>query len=433
MRVNTKRSFSTLTILILLLVGKTLFAIEQVDGTVGAPLGGIGAGAIKFCAWNGTFAYVFRTPCAIDGFRTLPSTQFQLYTNRGGTIQTNTQMTAVSNSGRYDDDSVYPIHKANFGTVNGITVTLTAFAPVYLSSVTLMTFPYAFFELQVTNTQASSADIAIAFQTDTGATPTGVSGKGFQTNSKAIYSNSDGTAVVSYGNDGGFFTSGQLNGSLSGTVNKVALKVTLSASQTRKIQFVYSWMDTGYQYPTRFYYTNFHTNAGSFADAGLQYFNIMRDNALALVNKVRGSNFPDWLKNQALNSLCNLTNNSIYTKDGRYCHTEGEWNINGTMDQMWHARQLNIMLVPEIAWKELEFWARTQKQNPLGQIHHDFGAIMDTVVAWDDTEHADYRDINKWVDLNCAFIISVYEAFIATDESTINGYCHNHTVSRCNR
>ena len=36
-------------------------------------------------------------------------------------------------------------------------------------------------------------------------------------------------------------------------------------------------------------------------------------------------------------------------------------------------------------------------------------------MAWDDTEHSDYQDIDKWVDLNCGFIISVYETFTATN------------------
>lgn len=36
------------------------------------------------------------------------------------------------------------------------------------------------------------------------------------------------------------------------------------------------------------------------------------------------------------------------------------------------------------------------------------------LVSWDDTEHIDYRNIQKWVDLNCGFIISVFEIYRAT-------------------
>jgi hypothetical protein len=135
---------------------------------------------------------------------------------------------------------------------------------------------------------------------------------------------------------------------------------------------------------------------------------------------MRASNLPGWLIDQTLNSLCNLTNNSIYTKDRRYCHTEGQWGINGTMDQMWHARQINTMVVTELTWQELEYWGRTQKTSPAGQIHHDFSLEPNIgyVCPWDDQNHRDYRNIDKWVDLNCGFIVSVYEAFIATDNHT---------------
>lgn len=391
-----------------------------VDGTTGAPLGGIGAGAVKFCSNAGTFAYAERTPCAIDNFRAMTNTQFQFYSNRGGTVQTSTKLTAVQASGRYDDDAIYPIQTANFGTINSVTVNLTAFSPINFSTVDQMCFPYAFFEIKVTNSLSTSVDTACAFQLGTSVTPTAVSGKGFRTSGgieRAIYAKSSDTgAIISYGNDNGFFTSGQCNNSLSGTTNKVAVKVTLAGSQTKYIKFVYAWYNGNDV--NRYYYTNTYTNAGSFADLGLTNFDTLRDNALNLVNKMRGSNFPDWIKNHTLNSLCNLTNNSIYTKDGRYCHTEGEWNINGTMDQMWHARQINTMTVPSVAWKELEYWSRTQKTSPVGQIHHDFGTPMSNLCTWDDAQHGDYRNIDKWVDLNCGLIISVYEAFIATDDHT---------------
>jgi hypothetical protein len=47
---------------------------------------------------------------------------------------------------------------------------------------------------------------------------------------------------------------------------------------------------------------------------------------------MRASSFPDWIKDHTLNSLCNLTTNSIYTQDGRHCFTEGMWDVNGTID-----------------------------------------------------------------------------------------------------
>lgn len=391
-----------------------------VDGTTGTPLGGLGTGAVKFRAIDGTFSYAERTPCAIDDFKALTNTQFQFYSNRGGSIQTSTKLSAVLSNGRYDDDAIYPTHTVNFGVINDVAVSLTAFAPINFAVVDQMCYPYAFFEIQLTNNLGSSVDAACAFQLGSTSSPTGVPGKGIKTVGgieRAVYgTSSDAGAIITYGNDNGFFTSGQCNNTLSGTTNKTAVKVTLSPNETKYVKFVYAWYNGNDT--TRYYYANAFTGAGGVADAGLTSFDTLRNNAVSLVTRMRASNFPDWIKNHTLNSLCNLTTNSIYAKDGRYCHTEGEWNINGTMDQMWHGRQINIGAVPNVAWKELEYWARTQKTNPAGQIHHDFGTPMATLVAWDDQQHSDYRVIDKWVDLNCAFIISTYEAFMATDNHT---------------
>ena len=168
---------------------------------------------------------------------------------------------------------------------------------------------------------------------------------------------------------------------------------------------------------TRYYYTNLFANAAEVAKAGLSLADDFENNAYSLVDRMRSSNLPSWLIDQTLNSMVNLVNNSIYTADGRYCHNEGMYTMDGTMDQMWHGRLINIQLLPDIAWKELEYWARCQRKaaGVEGQIHHDFGSNGSyNIAAWDDTEYTDYRNIDHWVDLNCGFIISVYEAYIAT-------------------
>ena len=234
--------------------------------------------------------------------------------------------------------------------------------------------------------------------------------------------------MVSAGSDNGFFTAGQCNNTISTAINKVAVKVSLAGQATGTIRFVYAWYngttttkDGNTLAPDRFYYTNVFDNAASFADVGLTQFDRFRNNAVQIVTRMRASNFPDWIKDHTLNSLCNLTTNSIYTKDGRHCYTEGEWNTNGTSDQMWHARQITTMTVPDMAWKELEWWARTQKTSPLGQIHHDMGAPASKLWGFDDQQHLEYSyqpDCNPWVDLNCGFIVSIYEAYIATGNKT---------------
>ena len=419
---------------------------EAIDGTTGAPLGGIGCGAIKFCAYQGTFSGTFRTPCALDNFSALANTQFQFYSKSGQSAAvTSAQLKAVQTGGRADDDAVYPVHYANFGTIGGVSITLTAFSPINLTNVNLMCYPYAFYQIKVTNTGTAPVDVAVAMQAGLTAATAFASGQGIKNDDgalkRAVYATSDDpAAVISAGNDAGFLTTGQCNNAVSGAINKVAAKVTLAAGQSRLIKFVYAWYNnvTGFEgnHDGMFYYLNTFSDAGAVADTGLAHFDQLRDNAVGLVTRMRASNFPAWIKNQALVTLANLTNNSMYRKDGRYAHTEGEWATNGTNDQMWHARQIYAMLAPSMNWQELKYWARTQKtdHSVAGQIHHDIDSCSDVICgtalsrnmaymcSWDDQTHGDYRDIDLWVDLNCGFIISVYETFIATGDTAQLGY-----------
>lgn len=416
-------------------------AAYQIDGTTGAPLGGIGAGAIKFCSHNGTFAGTWRTPCALDDFSALPNTQFQFFSQIGSaSAVTNTKLSAVITGGRADDDAVYPMQTANFGTINGIAVKLTAFSPWELSNVDLMCYPYAFFQIQVTNNNTQSTDVAVALQAAFSSAPVFVTGKGMKnddgTLKRALFAASDdANAVISAGNDNGFLTTGQCNNTLSGTVNKVAIKVSLAAGETKLIKFVYAWNnDAKGDEGTRdgmFYYLNKFppsAGAGPVADTGLAHFDQFRDNAVGFVTRMRKSNLPSWLVNQTVASIVNLTSNSMYRKDGRYAHTEGQWSTNGTMDQMFHSRQIFAALVPSLNWNELHYWATTQKTDPVGQIHHDVDSCSDDegytlsrnmayMCPANARQHHDYRPIDLWVDLNCVYILSVYEAFIATADT----------------
>ena len=409
------------TIFLVCVAGGSLYAQPAswaVDGTTGAPLGGIGTGSVKFCSHNGSFAGTFAASAHQYDFSALTNMQFQFFSDRGGVIQTNQKLSAVITAGRADDDAIYPVQYANFGTINGVAVRLTAFAPYDPANVSRMCYPYAFYELNLVNTQATAVTAAVALQTQTSANPSIVANKGLRTTAdRALYASSGKAgATLSVGSDNGFMTSGACANTITGTTNKVAMRVTLAANDSATVRFVFAWSNAD---TTLYWYKNAGSNAAAFADTGLVYFDAFKAKATEFVTRMRSSNMPSWLTNQTQNSLCNLTNNSLYTKDGRHCYTEGQWDCNGTMDQMWHARQINTMVVPALAWQELSYWARTQKTSTVGQIHHDF--LYPTLVAWDDQNHLDYSyrpNIDNWVDLNCGFILSVYEAFIATDDHT---------------
>ena len=401
----------------------SLFA--QVNGTSGLPIGGIGTGAIKFSAWNGSFSANFITPTRHGDYQLLQSTQFQLFTKRGGTILTSNKLKAALKNGLPDDDAIFPLHYVNFGDTNEISVEMKAYIPFNPKSVSMMMHPAAMYEFTVTNSGNDAAEAALAFQIETSAVPSAIADSGFISNSSAIQVCLIGKVVngagnLSYGSDNGFFTAGACNNQMTTTTNRLALDVSLNPADTKTIRFVLAWYNKDDE--EHYGYTALWNSAREVASSAMNNFDEFKEIDNELVSRMRGSNLPEWLTDQTLNSLVNLVNNSVYFQDGRYCHTEGQWQPEGTMDQMWHARQIYTMIKPDLAWQELEWWARTQHvQNYTGQIHHDFGTDFN-YVDWDNTEHADYRDISAWVDLNCGFIISVYEAFIATADQNKLSY-----------
>jgi hypothetical protein len=342
-------------------------------------------------------------------------------------------------NGTYDDDAVFPVQTANFGTRNGIAVSLLAFSPVDFSNLDNMCYPMAMYEITLTNTQSSTADAAIALLLPTSATPSAVAGKGIVSTAahgRAAYASADAAnPVMTYGSDNGFFTSGACNNTLTGTQSRVAMKISLAANETKHINFVVAWYNGASGYTDRFYYANLCQNAGSAADKGLSLFSTYKKNALSIVSSMRASNLPEWLVNQTLNTLSLYSNNSIYMKDGRCIYTEGQWNTNGTMDQMWASRFINYQMTPGFAWNELEYWARTQRTAPDtadGQIHHD---MTSNPVPWDQTVHPDgsFGANADWVDLNCCYIVSVYENFIATNDSVKLAYHWPHVKRAAQR
>lgn len=410
----------------ILLSINTAKGLEKVDGTTGIPMGGVGAGAVKFNAHGGYFAVAPASPAGGTGYANKGNMLFQFYSNRGGSIVTNSQLKSVQTNGRYDEDAFFPVLKSNMGSINGVDLNLVGFSPIHPTNLDKMSLPYAFFEIRASNPQATAVDVAAALQFDTPTMPIVVSGKGLRTSDEIEYAvygkSSDASAVVTYGSDNGFFTSGQCNNTPSGTKNKVAIKVSLAAGQTKTFRFVLAWYNKSTVIPDRYYYVNKGTNAGAIADLGLADFDLLKGYATGIADKMRASNVPDWFKNQTMNSLANLANNWVYMKDGRVACAEGQFEWVGTMDQMWHARPSYIMVNPELIWKELQYWARNQKTSPEGQLHHDFGSYRGALAAYDDPQHTDYRNIDNWSDLNCGFVISVYEAFIATNDQTQLNY-----------
>lgn len=353
---------------------QTFFDFDElhVNGTTGTPLGGFGSGGLKYNANDGTFAVMLTPPADAYDFQKVDGAAIELTVNGVTTL-----LRGVKGSdGRTDDDALWPIHRVNFGNINGIEANMIGFSPFDNREYNNMHLPYAFFEVSMKNTTKHDADITLNF---------------------AFPDDNETWTVASNGNTG-----------------------ILKAGKTMTAHIVVAWYDN--TDPELAYYKNLYTSPRPIAEHGLKVFSRLKDNAVRIADSMRGSSLPHWFQNQVLNTLSSVVLNSMYKKDGRVAFAEGQWTCFGTMDQMWLARQIICQSMPFYAWRELEYWARTQMKN--GQIHHDFNRMdvgnqrekRSVLVSWDDTEHRDYRDVQKWVDLNCGFIISVYEAYRITGD-----------------
>jgi hypothetical protein len=415
----------------------TFTLATAVDGTTGAPFGGLGAGAVKFCPWQGNFAFQAASPPGRKhnsgdenkDYKAQNDMKFSLYTKRGTAVVAVDRMTSKITSNRSDDDAAYPVQYANFGDNNGVSVTMTAASPFYRDSAQKMTYPLAFYQFTVYNNQATPVDAAIAFQTNTAAAPTLVTGKGFAAGGgteRAIFAKSnDAAAVISAGNDNGFQTTGECNNTVGGTINKVAAKVLLAPGEKKDLKFVFAWYKSDDK--ASFYYTNFGASAKAFAEVGLNDFDKYRDRAVEFVERSRSGNVPDWMLNQTMNQVV-WVNNSQYRADGRYGITEGVYEWMGQMDQGWHAFASTTWKVPEVTWQwknasELEFFSRIMCNGgggcPDGQISHDFDKM--SFCAWDAVGYHGWGDAG-WVDVNCGYIFGVYEGFLATGDKARMDY-----------
>jgi len=402
----------------------------RVDGTTGTPLGGVGTGAVKYCAWTGILnAFTDMTPAGMQRYNkhvTLGENAcFQFYSNRSGKIVTRDPIKVPQVNGHYDDDAIFPIHQANYGIINDVSVSLTGFCPWDPENFSSMCRPYVFYEITLTNTQNTPVDVAVALMIKFEANPVLIKAKGLTDDSgihkKAIFAKSSYTnPVITAGSDAGFFKTGRCNNVIMDTISKVAVKVLLGAKKTETIKFVLAWYKVNSY--GKYYYENLHTNASSVADTGLIHFDTFKINAVSFVSKIRGSNIPMWMTNYLVNILCNMVNNSVYAKDGRACMAEGQFNTLGTIDEYWQGRTIiGSNLMPEFTWKEIEYWARTQFHEPfLGQIHHGFGkCTTDELPGWDEFNHPEVlpvENVISWTDKNIGFIVGAYETFIATDD-----------------
>ena len=380
-----------------------------VNGTTGTPLGGFGCGGIKYNASKGTFTSMTRPPADAFDFVSVDGARFTV--NVGRQRCQKILKACSTKEGLVDDDAIWPLHYVNMGCEDNIEVRMKGISPVDGDfSTNNMHLPYAPYEFTLTNHGTKSEKVALSLTWPSG-------NHRFKTAKDEGVCN-DEWSILAAGVGGKVNVVSMLSD--EGKFGTASVSAQLAPNETRQMRFVVAWYNRDDD--NLGYYMNLYDAPYEIARHGIKVFDRLKKNAERIVEGMRASSLPAWLKNQTLNTLSAVVINSMFKKDGRVAFAEGQWTCFGTMDQMWLARHIIYQLAPEYAWRELEYWASTQMNN--GQIHHDFNAMnvgddrakRYYLVDKNDTEHADYRNIQKWVDLNCALVISAFEAYQATGD-----------------
>lgn len=187
---------------------------------------------------------------------------------------------AKTADGRTDDDALWPTHRVNFGCIDGIEATMTAFSPFDNKDYDNMSLPYAFYEISMANSGDRDAKVSLRFV--------------FPEDVKTWAVASDCTG-----------------------------EKTIRKGGTATARFVVAWYD--HTDPELAHYKNLYASPQPIAEHGLEVFPQLKHNAVRLADGMRRSSLPHWLQNQVANTLSAIVINSMYKRDGRVAFAEGQW------------------------------------------------------------------------------------------------------------
>lgn len=187
---------------------------------------------------------------------------------------------AKTADGRTDDDALWPTHRVNFGCIDGIEATMTAFSPFDNKDYDNMSLPYAFYEISMANSGDRDAKVSLRFV--------------FPEDVKTWAVASDCTG-----------------------------EKTIRKGGTATARFVVAWYD--HTDPELAHYKNLYASPQPIAKHGLEVFSRLKHNAMRLADGMRRSSLPHWLQNQVANTLSAIVINSMYKRDGRVAFAEGQW------------------------------------------------------------------------------------------------------------
>ncbi|MBN2037021.1 MAG: hypothetical protein JW768_09795 [Chitinispirillaceae bacterium] len=424
----------------------TVTNLWALASTTGTPLGGFGTGYIKYNARNGDFAAVVKVMPAAS----LAASEFGNYRSSSCGFHFSVNGTGKQKATTTSEDAKMPVYYADFGATGGVTFKLTAFGPWIPGSNALYDqlahSPLACFDIAATNSGASAVNnvaVALEFSNQTsgstnllgGANTGAADGTSAITwagteNGYMLVSCDIAGATTSAGALGSFLTTGNCT---AGAGNVVSAKCNIPAGATAHFQFIISWW-TQWRNSSKgnedHWYHNYYANAKEAAVLGMSNFDQMRTGATSIVDRTVATNFPEWFEDRLLNNLYPMAHNSVVAKDGRTGFWEGRYPIIGTIDQGEHASIWYCFNWPQNQWRELQYWARQQRQeaNLLGQIHHDFNGTTSGswsysntdanhfLYPWDNYTHQDYwyqPNTTDWGDLQAMFIFKAYELMLA--------------------
>lgn len=259
-------------------LGKAFYDFDElkVNGTTGTPLGGFGAGGIKYNANDGTFAAMLKPPADAYDFKPVKGARIEMTVDGRTTVLKG----AKTADGRTDDDALWPTHRVNFGCIDGIEATMTAFSPFDNKDYDNMSLPYAFYEISMANSGDRDAKVSLRFV--------------FPEYVKTWAVASDCTG-----------------------------EKTIRKGGTATARFVVAWYD--HTDPELAHYKNLYASPQPIAKRGLEVFSRLKHNAMRLADGMRSSSLPHWLQNQVANTLSAIVINSMYKRDGRVAFAEGQW------------------------------------------------------------------------------------------------------------
>lgn len=259
-------------------LGKAFYDFDElkVNGTTGTPLGGFGAGGIKYNANDGTFAAMLKPPADAYDFKPVKGARIEMTVDGRTTVLKG----AKTADGRTDDDALWPTHRVNFGCIDGIEATMTAFSPFDNKDYDNMSLPYAFYEISMANSGDRDAKVSLRF-----VLPEDVK-------TWAVASDCTGEKTIRKGG-------------------------------TATARFVVAWYD--HTDPELAHYKNLYASPQPIAKRGLEVFSRLKHNAMRLADGMRSSSLPHWLQNQVANTLSAIVINSMYKRDGRVAFAEGQW------------------------------------------------------------------------------------------------------------